>query len=83
MSIRYIFGDDCNDAPCSSLFCSLAYVISLESRSFNFRVFIHVYSINPETNRRIRYKKLISRMLKTFSEEILFRVELIASLFLI
>ena len=60
----------------------------------DFRVFIRAYCNNSETNRRIRYKikskypekySTVDKEgpAKTFSEEILFRAELIASSFLI
>ena len=50
MSMRFIFGDDWNDAPCKSLFLiSGNDVIFLESWPLNFRVFIHTYSLPPQT----------------------------------
>ena len=53
MVMRFISGYDWNDKPYSSRFCS---VISLESRPFDFRVFIRADWNNSETNRPIRYK---------------------------
>ena len=56
----FIFSDDRNDMPCSSLFLlSGNGVISLilESKALNFRVFMHMYSINSETNCQIPYIK--------------------------
>ena len=32
MSMRFIFGDDWNDSPCSSRFCSLAMMLFLSNR---------------------------------------------------
>ena len=49
--MRFIFGDDWNDVLCKSLFWYLAMitVISLGSRPLKFRVFIHAYSLRPQT----------------------------------
>ena len=53
----HIVGDDWNDTPCSSLFGSLAMMQFLSNWGHWFSCIFHAYSINAETNRRIRYKK--------------------------
>ena len=68
--MQFIFGDDWNDAPRSSRFCSFA----LESRPLIF-VYLHTrtQSIQKQT---VEYDKVgKSRTWKTFSEEILFRAQ--------
>ena len=63
MSMRFIFGDDWNDVPCKSFFfISGNDVISLESRPLNFRVFIHAFSLRPQTY----FRSSLTRVLNQF-----------------
>ena len=53
-------------------------VIFLESRLLNFRLFIHAYSVRPQRYFRSSLTRVLNQF---FSEWILFREELITSLF--
>ena len=55
MSMLFLSTSYWNDAPCSSCFCTSAIMLFFRIVALDFDVFIHVHSINSETNHRICY----------------------------
>ena len=55
MSMLFLSTSYWNDAPCSSCFCTSAIMLFFRIVALDFDVFIHVHSVNSETNHRICY----------------------------